>query len=277
MTACVAFNLLSPLCTEAFAAIAARVLDSGARKAFLPGLREASWPELLRQPAPWLAFGCGWHYVQARKRLGPTVEAIVAPVLADARYDDRPGYFSELVVRVDAPYERLEELSEASCAFNEERSFSGCILPAASLVRRGWSRLPFARLVRAGSHRQALDWVAQGLVDAAPVDSWVLDLYRRAEPASATRLRVLDRFGPAPPPPVFGRSVPRERLRAHLVGMSTSSDDRALLPTAGIARFVPTSDHSYDPLREAILVARSIAWTGCDGQPPDCSRPRNGS
>ena len=264
MSAIGVVNLLSPLCTEAFSAIATRAFERGA------ALEEETWAEVLHRPPPWIAFGCGWHYVQARTLLEAEAELVAAPVLADARYEDRPSYFSELVVRVDAPYRGLEDLRDATCAFNEERSFSGCILPAASLVRRGWSRLPFARLVRVGSHRRALDWVAEGRADVAPIDSWVLDLHRRIDPRAAARLRVLERFGPAPPPPVFGCGLgsSREQLVDALAGLATSVSGRSLLAAVGVARFVPTSDRTYDSLREAILTARELPWTARDGRPP---------
>lgn len=260
-----AWTLLSALCTPALAGVLARVLDRP------PDLVAERWPDLLQRRPPYVAFACGWHYVQARARLDPAPELIAAPVLADARYQDRPRYFSELVVRADAPYETIEDLRDACCAFNEEISFSGCILPAAWLTRRGWSRLPFARLVKTGSHARSLELILQGRVDAAPVDSWVLDMARRAHPEVASRLRVLERFGPAPPPPVFGRGLGRTHatLTTRLSSLSDSADGRELLAAAGLARFVPTCDADYEPLRRAIVDAKRLSWTTRDGRPPE--------
>jgi phosphonate transport system substrate-binding protein len=259
-----AWTLLCTSCTPAFEAIVEHLLGPSSR------LATATWPQLCAERPPYVAFACGWHYVQARQHQNPPPRLLAMPQLADPRYAGRPGYFSELVVRTDARHLSLHDLHDASCAFNEEISFSGRFLPAAGFVQRGWARLPFAHLVRVGSHQRALELVVQGHVDAAPVDSWVLDLYRRAHPAAAARLRVLERFGPAPPPPVFGLGLGRAHapLVSKLLQLSDTAQGRALLDAAGIERFVDADDRDYDPLREAIATAQRLPWTTRDGHPP---------
>ena len=88
------------------------------------------------------------------------VEAIAAPVLADPRFNGRPLYSSEVVVRSDSPYRSFEDLKGSRWAVNEPSSWSGYWVV---LERVGaWSY--FREVVEAGFHQRSLRLVAGGEV-----------------------------------------------------------------------------------------------------------------
>ena len=68
-----------------------------------------------------LGWICGLPYV----RLAGVLEPLAAPVMAAPRYQNRPVYFSDVVVRREDPFRRLEDLRGAAWAYNEPNSHSG--------------------------------------------------------------------------------------------------------------------------------------------------------
>ena len=53
-----------------------------------------------------VAFFCGWPYIQRHDRPERPVDLLCAPVMAPPRYEDRPIYFTDMVVRHDRPCSR---------------------------------------------------------------------------------------------------------------------------------------------------------------------------
>ena len=69
-----------------------------------------------------------------------------------------------------------------------------------------------------GGHRHSLAWVAAGEVSAAAIDSNVLRLALRDDPALAARLRVIDALGPFPIQPIAARATLPAATRAAITG-----------------------------------------------------------
>ena len=67
-----------------------------------------------------VAFICGWAYAQRHDRPERSVDLLCAPVMAAPRYEDRPIYFTDVVVRHDHPGQSFADLREQRC----ERSAS---------------------------------------------------------------------------------------------------------------------------------------------------------
>jgi ABC-type phosphate/phosphonate transport system substrate-binding protein len=130
------------------------------------------------------------------------VEAIAAPVLADARFAGRPLYSSEVVVRSDSRFQSFEDLRGSRLAVNEPSSWSGYWVVLQRVKDWGY----FREVVEAGFHQRSLRLVAAGEVDAAAIDCQVLAVEIRNDPALARRLRVVQTLGPAPSQPVVVRS-----------------------------------------------------------------------
>src|SRR5262249_9221731 len=153
---------------------------------------------------------CGLPYVERARRGHCPVEPIAAPVVAGARYGGRPIYFSDVIVRRDSPCRCFAELRGRSWAYNEPHSQSGYGITRFVLARDGQARGLFGRVVDAGWHERAVRLVATGECDASAIDSHVLALIFRDEPALAKELRVIDALGPSTiQPVVVSRRLPR--------------------------------------------------------------------
>jgi phosphonate transport system substrate-binding protein len=117
-------------------------------------------------------------------------------------------------------------------------------------------------LLAAGSHEASVELLLEGDVDAAAVDSTVLDLLRRRDPSLASRLRIIERWGPSPSPPwVVSATVPaalRAALRAALLAMAHDPRGRSVLPTGLTSRFAAVTDADYDPVWHIARQAQGV-------------------
>jgi phosphonate transport system substrate-binding protein len=206
------------------------------------------------------AFICGWSYVQRHDRPERPVDLLCAPVMAPPRYEDRPIYFTDVVVRHDSPFWSFADLRGQSYAYNDRGSHSGYNVPRDHLLRLGETRGYFGRTVASGSHQSSIRMVEAGEVDASGIDSTMLDLERRQRPNLNRTLRTVAILGPSPIPPVIAISAlpenRRERLRVALLAMHEDAEGRAILGDGLIARFVGVQDADYDPIR--VTVARAV-------------------
>jgi phosphonate transport system substrate-binding protein len=143
------------------------------------------------------AFICGLPYVRLTAEAPSLVSLLAAPVLTGDRYQGRPIYFSDVVVRADSGIRDFEGLRGCRWAYNEPDSHSGHLLTLYQLVSRGHVGEFFGEVVRAGFHQHALRMVMSGEVDASAIDSQVLEVELRRHPGLRERLRVIDTFGPS--------------------------------------------------------------------------------
>ena len=192
-----------------------------------------------------LGFLCGLPYTKNSDRLDP----LAAPVLVGDRYEGRPVYFTDLVVRGDSALREVADLRGARFAFNGRDSLSGWNAVIASV---GTPRF-FGELIESGAHLESLRMVVEGRADVAGIDSTILDLELGLDPTLGERLRVVSVIGPYPTPPVAASVVlspqTRERLRAELIGMHQVPEGRGILAAGLIRHFIPVSPPDYDPIR----------------------------
>jgi phosphonate transport system substrate-binding protein len=211
-----------------------------------------------------IGFLCGLAYVRRVDGLGPPLELIAAPVMEGRRYAVRAVYFSDVIVHRDRESRSFEDLRDATWSYNEPGSHSGYTLPLCYLGRRGESNGYFRRAVQSGSHQHSLWHVASGRVDAAAIDSVVLERELALGSAAAASVRVIETLGPSPAPPaVVHASVPaavRATLRELLTTMRDDAVGRRILRMAGVSHFVPVSDRDYDPIRQTAALAAQVRW-----------------
>jgi len=206
-----------------------------------------------------LCWICGLPYVRKADARPGSLIPLAAPVMRAPRYQNQPIYFSDVVVRRGSPFQRLEDLLGAVWAYNEPGSHSGYGVVRYTLAVRGTRLNMFGRVIKAGSHQNALGMIVRGEVDAAAIDSTVLEQEMRDRPALTGQIRVIDIFGPSPIPPwVAPARLPaelRETLRSLLMEMHTGPAGRALLERAAVARFAPVDDTAYAPIRAMARLA----------------------
>ena len=210
-------------------------------------------------------FTCGLPYVRKADQQPSLLRLIAAPVLASERYWNRPVYFSDIIVRADSPYQNFEDLRGAVFAYNETSSFSGYMFPCYHLYRLGERKAFFIETICSGSHAISLDWVENGRVDAAAIDSVVLDMELAQHPNRSQKLRVVESIGPAPMPPVAASTGLAEdlryRLKDALLDMHATTSGQKVLELGGVQRFVPVMDSDYNSIRQIIRTLQKAGIT----------------
>lgn len=211
---------------------------------------------------------CGLPYTQKFDRSNSAFELLVAPVMQADRYQNRPIYFSDVVVRQESPFHQFADLRGSRWAYNEPRSNSGFYVPCAYLAELGETLDYFGQVIASGAHQTSLQWILDGKVDAAAIDSTVLETELRRHPELQSKIRVIVSLGPHPIPPwLISTAVPlplREQVRSLLVNMQDDPQGCEILHAAAIDRFVGVCDRDYDPIRamaqraETVIVASHV-------------------
>jgi ABC-type phosphate/phosphonate transport system substrate-binding protein len=207
----------------------------------------AQLPAVVAGP-PALLFVCGLPYTRMHDA-GAPIEPLAAPVPED---EDGSFYHADLLVAPGARETAPAQLRGARVAYNGDDSLSGWVMPRLALRELGVDPDGYV-WVRTGSHRNSLRALLRGEVEAAPIDSTVLALEARADPALA-ELRTLTRLGHMPSPPVAlvgGDPALADSLRAALTGLGESEAGRTALELGAIQRFAAVADADYAPVRAA--------------------------
>lgn len=209
---------------------------------------------------------CGLPYVQKADQPDPAIELLAAPVMRGDRYQNRPIYFSDVVVRRDSPFQQFMDLRGSRWAYNEPRSHSGYILTRYHLAMLEEIHGFFGSVVESGAHQTSLQQVLSGEVDGSAIDSTVLEHALREDPSLHRQIRIIDTLGPSPSPPwLVSTTVSaalRTRLRSLLVQMADDPEGEAILARGGLARFVLVGDRDYDPIRHMQQIAAAVSLSG---------------
>ena len=197
---------------------------------------EALWEE----PGLFGAFMCGWPFVRGGSRM----QAIAVPVPAPPRYESKPRYCSDFLVREDSGWARVEDafghrfgwtVAGSHSGFNAPRAYLSCFVSAQR------PRLFSQSVGPLGSPAAALVALKARTVDMVALDGYWLDLLRHHEPAELHGIRVVGHtpWAPIPllvaAPGVDGSQV--RRLRERLVGLHDAPGGGALLTNVVLQRF----------------------------------------
>jgi phosphonate transport system substrate-binding protein len=177
-------------------------------------IEDIAWPERYARldvnqiDVGWI---CGTPYVRRHDELKLNIELLAAPVMAAPRYQNRPVYFSDVVVRRDSRFLTFSDLRGASWAYNEPNSHSGYHCVRWFLAQQKLDGRFFSRLIESGAHATSLDMILRGEADASAIDATVLEMRLAFEPVLRERIRIIEAIGPSPIPPyVIGTHVPAE-------------------------------------------------------------------
>jgi phosphonate transport system substrate-binding protein len=210
-------------------------------------------------PICWI---CGLPYVWKADRGHPGIELLAAPVMQGDRYQDRPVYFSDVVVRRRSRFRTFADLRGAIWAYNEPHSHSGYNVVRYHLATLGETVGYFGRVIASGAHETSLQMLVAGAIDATAIDTTVLEAELQRDPALQEDLRVVTTLGPSPIPPwIVRHSMPpemRSAVREVLLEMHQDPHGRTLLMAARLARFVHVDDHDYDPIRQMARQAARV-------------------
>ena len=198
-----------------------------------------------------IGFLCGLLYTNM---LQPRpIELLAAPVVKGSRYQGKPLYYSDVIVRRASTYKSFDALQGARWAFNEEASHSGYNIVSYSLLVRGKTFAHFGSMLKTGSHLASVQAVLTGKADAAAIDSHVLDAWFQQEPELVQQLRVVEMLGPSTIPPIVASTRvdahTRQRIQEILCTMHEDAYGAKGLHAGLIDRLVPVTDVQYDDLR----------------------------
>lgn len=199
----------------------------------------------------------------------PAPIVLAAPVPSPARYGGRSVYMTDIAVRADSRFGRLEDTFGGVAGYTLKDSQSGYFAFRHHLITEHPTRKPhYARivggLVNPRGVIQALD---EGRIDVGPLDGFVHDLIRHTDPAFAARVRVIQVTAPTPMPPLVATAALEpevlERLRAAFLAVQ----DEAALAEARAAvlleRFAVPNLSTFGELR-----ARAVTVEQDDEQWP---------
>jgi phosphonate transport system substrate-binding protein len=213
-----------------------------------------------------LSFICGLPYVlYTHPRRSPApIEALVAPVLQGERFQLRPIYFSDVIVRRDSPFQSFADLRGRSWAYNEPLSQSGYGITRYTLVHQGETNGYFSRVIEAGFHQKAIRMVITGDVDASAIDAQVLAVELRNHPSLAERLRIIDSFGPSPIQPLavsirLSGSLKRD-IEDVFLHLHTDPIVKPYLERGFIDHFTQVRDRDYDDIRDMLAACEAAEF-----------------
>ena len=235
----------------------------GVTSRFIYDLPWQEYQELIDSGKIDIAWICGLPSVIRADRGHPDVELLAAPVMAGERYNDQPIYFSDVIVREERAYRAFDDLRGSTWAYNEPRSQSGYNITRYHLARIDAPSPFFKRVVEAGSHERAIQLVMEGSVDAAAIDSTVLEVARERDPTIEKHTRVLATLGPSPIPPlVISKQLDeglRSTVKTWILEMHRDDLGRQILDRAKIRRFDSVGDTDYDPIRDMARIALDVS------------------
>lgn len=204
--------------------------------------------DLVRSGDVTLALVCTNPYVQGREDFG--MELLVAP-----QVDGELSYYSFLIVRTELNPGSLQGLRGRAFAFSDPLSNSGRLAPLYQLALMDETPESFFRKsIFTYAHDSSIRAVADGIVDAAAVDSLVYEYLRITEPDVVDRVKVIEKWGPYGINPMVVSPNLDPQLKAQLreifLGMHENPRGEGLLQRLMIDRFVVVDDSIYDGVRE---------------------------
>lgn len=232
---------------------------------FVTGLSYGTINSMLEEGTVQSGFICGQPYVLLHDEPQPKALIIAAPIMKAARYQGQPIYFSDLIVRKDSPFQRLEDLKGRTYVYNDEISNAGYNMPRYRMLELGLTQGFFGKVLRSGSHEESIRMVATGEADASYVDSLVIDYDRQKGIGHAHAVRVIESAGPSSIGPLVASSkMPveqRDKLQHALVTMHEDPEGRKILDEALLERFTLVQDSHYDGIRSMMVAAEKAGFT----------------
>ncbi len=245
-------SVLSPQTTlEHYGALANYLsIRLGRPVELVQGKSYAETNALVRSGDVSVALVCSGAFVMGRREFG--MEALAVPVV-----DGKVTYQSYLIVPSNSNVRTWKDLRQKTFAFTDPLSNSGRLVPVYMLTKMGETPDSFFKnFIFTYSHDKSIQAVAEGLVEAAAVDSLVYNFIIQQDPSLAKKTRIVwesPDYGINPVVVNPGASPQlREELKTILLNMAGDPDGRGILQRLNINAFVTPDPSAYD-LIEAML------------------------
>ncbi len=197
-----------------------------------------------------IAFICGLPFARRYRVVPDQLQVLVAPVMQASRYENRPVYFSDIIVNAHSQLQRFDELAGKTWCYNDPGSNSGYNLVRQRLIQGRYPSNFFGKVIQSGSHQRSMRLVVEGQADCAAIDSTVLEQELRDFPELSPHLQVIECIGPCPMPPV----VAAHRLgSAFINSLQTAlckpdAELQAAMARSHIQHYAPVQSEDYAQL-----------------------------
>jgi ABC-type phosphate/phosphonate transport system substrate-binding protein len=207
-----------------------------------------------------LVMMCGLPFAQ-RARPGQTAvpwpRLVAAPVPSPARYQGRPVYFTDIVVRADAPARTLEDTFDGTVGYTLADSMSGGVALRHHLAPFHAARGGRLYTRAAGNlihARGVIEALTRGEIDVGPLDSYCHDLLALHDPAFAGQVRTVATTEARPIPPLVATADLGEHaivaLRAALKAAIAEPSLAVVRERLLLADFAVPEASAYAPLAD---------------------------
>lgn len=197
-----------------------------------------------------MAFICGLPFARRHRVISSQLQTLVAPVMQASRYENRPIYFSDIIVSAQSHLHSFADLGGKTWCYNDPGSNSGYNLMRQRLIQEGYPSHFFGQVIQSGSHQRSIRWVVEGRADCSAIDSTVLEQELRDFPEFSPHLRMIESLGPCPMPPV----VAAQRLGTGMINALHSAlcepdaELQAAMRRSHIHKYVPVQCEDYEEL-----------------------------
>lgn len=195
-----------------------------------------------------MAFVCGGPYIRGHKDFN--LELLVVPQVGG-----KTVYYSYIIVAKNSSINRFEELKGKTFAFVDPMSNTGMLYPKYILYRTGESpKSFFKKFIYTYSHDNSIKAVAEGIVDAAAVDSLVWDYLNNKNSHYTFATKIIKVSKPFGIPPVVAspKLSPdlKRKIKEILLHIHEDEEGKEILRNMLIERFVEADDSIYNGIRE---------------------------
>ena len=202
-----------------------------------------------------VAYICGAPYVEDKNYAG--FELLAVPL-----WKGKPSYYSYVITRKEKDYKSILDFRGKPYAFSDPKSNSGSVVPTYVLMRNGYRPERFFNpIVYTYSHSESILAVYYGFVEGASVDSIVFDQFAEKSPEIASKLKVVEAYGPFPITPMVVRSQLEDdvkyALRKVLLSMSKDPEGMKVLKSLALDGFTVVKDSFYNPIRDMIAFIKT--------------------
>jgi ABC-type phosphate/phosphonate transport system substrate-binding protein len=195
----------------------------------------------------------------------PSPVVIAAPQPSLPRYQGRAIYMSDIAVKADSSFGRLEDTFGGVAGYTLKDSQSGYFAFRTLLLTKhpgaGYRKIVGGLL----NPRGIIKALVEGTIDVGPLDGYVFDLIRAGDPQFASQVRIVATTDPTPMPPLVATASLSdqevERLRSAFRHAHEAPALATSLKTLLIERFVVPELSAYDETRRrAERVEQEPEW-----------------
>jgi len=191
-------------------------------------------------------FMCGLPF----SRSHPRPHIIAAPVPSPPDFRGQPQYWSDMVVRKDSAFHRIEDTFGRRIALTVPDSQSGCLAAMYYLMTAASEFPPYTEVITPQvTPLGAVSAVIDGVADVAPIDSYAFCLLQKYRRDLTSRLRVVARTARTPIPPLVASRSGFDSLQAAFLEAHEIAPLAPLMEGLLLERFVRPEADSYDALR----------------------------